>query len=399
VTAADARIVPSHVPAELVRSFDIGYHGPLDQLFPRLDALRAEGRVVWLEAAMRLDAEEAAVGAWFFTEMADVRAAYQDSELWGQFRHESFPLLVPTSLDPPDHARYRRLMTPLFGPVAVATMEAAIRGRMRRIVDQLIDRGGCDFVADVSMEFPTKVFTSWMGLPEEETARFVAMSETLIHGTREELPAAVAEISEVLYGLIDDRLANPRDDLVSDVVQFRLDGEPLSKEDLFSICYQLLLGGLDTVAAALSFSFAELAQRPDERRALARGEAPIPQAVEEMLRCFAFTQMPRVARRDAEFAGVQVKEGDLAVLSGAMASRDPSEYDDPTHTDLERTKNRHFAFGAGPHRCLGSHLARLEMRIAFEEWHTRIPEYRLDGVPMAVGGMVMGLSALPLRWN
>jgi cytochrome P450 len=399
VTTTAAPIVPAHVPVELVRSFDIGYRGPLDELFPRLDALRDDGRVVWLEAAMQVQPSGPATGAWFFTTMEDVRACYQDSELWGQFRHPLFPALLPTTLDPPDHMRYRRLMTPLFAPAAVATMEEAITVRMEGIVERLVDKGACDFVADVSMEFPTRVFTSWMGLPEEETARFVMMSETIIHGTREEQPAVLAELVKVLNGIIDDRLANPRDDLVSDVVQFRLDGEPLAKEDLFSICYQLFLGGLDTVANALSFSFAELARHPEERHAMLSGEVETAQVVEEMLRCFAFTQQPRVARRDGEFAGVHVKAGDLAIASGAMASRDPSEYDDPTHTHLERTTNRHFAFGAGPHRCLGSHLARLEMRIALDVWHARIPEYRLDGEPMAFGGPVMGLSSLPLRWD
>jgi cytochrome P450 len=167
---------------------------------------------------------------------------------------------------------------------------------------------------------------------------------------------------------------------------------------MMRIAFLLFLAGLDTVVAALSFSFWHLAQTPDDRQALQRGDVAVRDAVEELLRRHAFLNLPRLVTRDVQFAGVALKAGDAVVLATPLASRDPEEFDDPTAVHLDREQFRQYAFGLGPHRCLGSHLARLEMRIALEEWHARIPEYELAGDAGGYGGTVMGVSTLPLRW-
>jgi cytochrome P450 len=393
----------AHVPAGLVREFDLDFRGPLDGLFTRMDALRKEGRVFWLESGLP-GMFGAGSGAWFFTDAEDIRTALQSPDLFSSKLGEltdSGVSMIPIFLDPPDHTMYRKLLNPLFAPGVVATMENGIRARIRAILDGIAERGSCDFVPEVAIQFPTRVFTSWMGLPEEETEKFVALVSALIHSgdDDETRMAAVGDAFMVLNQLIADRSEAPGDDLMSQIIALEVDGRPLTEDELFRIAFLLFLAGLDTVAAALSFSFWHLAQTPGDRKAISTGAVSAAQAVEELLRRHSFVNLPRVVARDAEFAGVQLKKGDPVVLSLAMASRDPQDYDDPTSVHLERGTKRHFAFGLGPHLCLGNHLARVEMRIALEEWHARIPDYELDGNAGAYAGVVMGVTSLPLRWT
>ncbi len=394
---------PAHVPAELVRDFSLDFRGPLDDLFTRMDRLRGEGRALWLETGLPgIFGKDH--GAWFFTQAEDIRAALQEPDLFSSRLGEltdNGVAMIPIFLDPPDHTAYRKLLNPLFSPGVVATMEEGIRARIGGIVDALAGRGSCDFVAEVAIQFPTQVFTSWMGLPEDETEKFVALVSALLHSSDGDPArmAAIGDVFTVLNQLIADRMSAPGDDLMSQIVVLRLDGRPLSHDELFRIAFLLFLAGLDTVAAALSFSFWHLAQTPGDRKAIVAGDVPAAKAVEELLRRHSFVNLPRVVTRDAEFAGVQLKEGDGVVLSLPMASRDPHDYADPTEVQLQRGTKRHYAFGLGPHLCLGNHLARVEMRLALEEWHARIPDYELDGDPGAYAGVVMGVTSLPLRWT
>jgi cytochrome P450 len=206
------------------------------------------------------------------------------------------------------------------------------------------------------------------------------------------------DVFQVLNDLIADRVAQQRDDLMSRIIAKPIDDRPLTHDELQSIAFLLFLAGLDTVIAALSFSYWHLAQTPSDRRAVADGTVPSTHVVEEMLRQHSFVNLPRIVANDMEFAGVQLRKGDPVVLATALASRDPEEHEDATGVHIDRKSVRHYAFGAGPHRCLGSHLARLEMRVMLEEWHRRIPDYRVDGEIPAYGGTVMGVSSLPLRW-
>jgi cytochrome P450 len=386
---------PSHVPEGLVRDISLDFRGPMDELFPRLDALREEGRALWVQTPF-------GTGAWLFTRAADIRAALQSPDLFsnqfGGIGNE--PMMIPIFLDPPDHTKWRRLLNPLFSPPVIARMEDTIRTRMRKLVDGLADRDGCDFTAEVAVRFPTRVFTSWIGLPEDDTERLVGIVSALIHASSDD-PArgqAMMDAYSVLYELIDARLERPTDDLMSTIIGLELDGRALKKDELFRIAFLLFLAGLDTVAAALSFSFWHLAQSPEDRATIADGAVDTQLVVEELLRRHSFVNLPRIVARDAEFAGVHVKTGDPVVISLPLASRDPDAYGNAAAVDFARDDVRHYAFGMGPHRCIGSHLARLEMRIAFEEWHARIPDYRLDGEVGSYAGSVMGITSLPLRW-
>jgi cytochrome P450 len=402
---APATAPPAHVPPGLVDAFELEFRGPMAQLFSRMDAIRGDRRAVWLADGLDIQADPddqgAHRGAWFFTQAEDIRAALANptvfsSQLGGP---DGLPMMIPIFMDPPDHTRYRRLLNPLFSPGVVATMEDDVRQRIRHLIEEVADRGSCDFVVDIALRFPTGVFTSWIGLPEDQTQPFVALVAALMHsGDAGARDLAMLNAFGALNELIANRVADPGNDLMSQIARLEIDGRPLDTEELLKIAFLLLLAGLDTVVAALSFSFWHLAQTPADRRAIATGAVPVATAVEELLRRHSFVNLPRVVAVDAEFAGVSLRRGDPVVLSLAMASRDPAEFDDATGVHLDRDANRHFAFGMGPHRCLGSHLARLEMRVALEEWHKRIPDYRLDGDVGAYAGTGMGVTTLPLAW-
>ncbi len=387
--------VPDHVPAEIVREVNLDFRGPMDEMLARLDALRLHGRVLWVEGL-------SGTGAWLFTRAADIRTALQSPQLLSNrfSGFDSAPTMIPVSLDPPEHTRWRRLLNPLFAPQVVGAMEDSMRRRMRGIVAELAPSGACDFVADVAVQFPTRVFTSWIGLPEDDTPRFVRIVSSLLHDSD---PAArgvaVTRAYSALNQLVDDRMASPGDDLISVIAGLEYDGRPLTKDELLKIAFFLFLAGLDTVAAALSFSFWQLAQSPQHRRRIATGDVGTERVVEELLRRHSFLNLPRIVARDVEFAGVRLRRGDPVVLSLALASRDPEEYRDAAAVDFDRDDVRHYAFGLGPHRCIGSHLARLELRVAMQEWHSRIPDYVLDGEVEGYAGLVMGATNLPLRWG
>jgi len=184
-------------------------------------------------------------------------------------------------------------------------------------------------------------------------------------------------------------------------VQEEIDGAPVADAPLYAMCFLLYTAGLDTVAKVLGYSFRHLAENPGLRRMLVEKPEMIPDAVEEFLRFYSIATTVRVVTKDTEFAGVAMKEGDRIVCPTSSAGRDPEQFPDPDTFIPDRKPNRHLAFGAGPHRCVGSHLARLELRIALEEWHKRIPDYRIaDGAEIGeYVGSVAGLTVLPLEWS
>ena len=353
-------------------------------------------------------------GYWVLTEAADIRRAFQCPELLSS-RITGIPptprprALLPLELDPPEHGIYRHPLASVFSPQAVARMEPQVRRTCAALVDSVADRGACEFLADFAVPFPTTIFVELLGLPAAEAARFAAWNHDLLHALdRPEVRAsAKAQIAGYLDELVDRRLREVAagkgrdDDLFAVLAGAEVGGRPLTKDEIFDYAFLLFIAGLDTVTAALGFSFAYLARRPEHRKALVADPALVPAAVEELLRAFSVVNPARTATRDMEFAGVCLKEGDRVLLSTVLANRDPAEFDDPTEVRFDRPVNRHVAFGAGPHRCLGSHLARLELKVALEEFHRRIPDYRIaDGaVIRAHGGGAMGVDHLPLTWE
>ncbi len=384
---------PAHVPQQQVREFAWDYAGPLDGLFSRIDSLQVDDPVVWLQP-------DAAPGAWFLTQPEAIRRAFREPLTFSnQFGGDDVPQMIPSMMDPPEHTLYRRHLQPLFSKSAVAGMEDSIRHRFRRLVSNVVEQGTCEFVDDIAIHYPTGVFIDWIGEPEDKTSFYVSLVGALIHGKIDERTAALGDLYVALELVIDARMATPGDDLLSNIARIEIDGKRFSKDELVRVAFVLVVAGLDTVVAALSMSIAHLASVRNDRRTFMMNSVSADQAVEELLRRHSFVTVPRVLSQDVVIDGVRLKAGDPLNLSTTLASRDPDALACPYEVDFTRDAPHNYAFGLGSHFCLGAHLARLEMRIALEEWHAAIPHYELAGEPEAYGGIVMGLSHLPLRWD
>jgi len=296
--------------------------------------------------------------------------------------------LIPLNIDPPDHIAYRKLLNPLFSPPRIASLEADITARVNRFIDSFIERGSCDFTAELAELFPSSVFLGMMGLPWEHLSTLVELRDGLLRPgdsamQPQERSAIQRETAQRVYayfdGLLDERAAQPRDDILSLFASLESDGERLSRDEVLAICFVLLTAGLDTVTDSLTCFFAFLAQNPGHRRRIVEDPGVIPDAVEELLRWETPVPMAvRWAREDAVLGGKAVEAGNHVMVNLGAANLDPAEFPDPLEVSFDRKVNRHLAFGGGVHRCLGSHLARRELRIALREWHRRIPDYSLS---------------------
>jgi cytochrome P450 len=301
--------------------------------------------------------------------------------------------MIPLNVDPPMHAKYRKLLDPLFAPKRMDQQEADITRRVNGFIDVFIDRGECNFTEEFAELFPSSVFLGLMGLPEEEMRMFLHMRDGVLHPQKWDenalldpaaraavMHAAGSEIYEYFGNLIDERRKKPAADIITRFLELEIDGDRLSREDILDICYLFLIAGLDTVSDTLTCSYAFLATHPDHRRMIVDHPAIIPIAVEELLRWESPVPsgVPRLAKCPVHLpSGAHVDEGTMVMPSYGAANMDPSVYDDPLEVRFDREDNPHIAFGAGVHRCLGSHLARRELRLTLKEWHRRIPDYRL----------------------
>ena len=315
--------------------------------------------------------------------------------------------MVPIAFDPPEHTRYRHILQPFVGPREVAGWQPRVRSLVGTLIDSVVDRGHCDLVADLAVPLPAEVFLTLFGLPLADRDRLIAWKEGLLASPMvgasqptEDIIRAGTELFTYLVGHVSERRKHPSgaDDLLGRLLADTTE-DRLSDDELLGLSFLFVLAGLDTVTSALSTAFAALAAQPRLRQQLAADPSVIPDAVEELLRIDGpVPYLPRVASRDVEMGGHTIPAGAEVAVAIAVANRDPSEHPDPDEINLRR-QERHHAFGGGPHRCLGSHLARMEMREVLTEWHRRIPEYELaPGFAPRVEwpqGLV-GLDTLPL---
>jgi cytochrome P450 len=381
------------------------------------DRLREESRAfVSTQAAADWD-------VWTLMRYDDVHAALRDPELFSSrsvlhvyqgpklvdaAEADAVRGMIPEELDPPEHTKYRQLLTPLFAPQVVETLEPMIRAWCVELIDSFAARGHCDLNGEFARQYPTMIFLRLMGLPQGGVGDFLTTVQARIRDATQMGASAqqsmtagyVMAMAEYMNTVLDERRVERQDDIVSYLLDLEVDGRPLDDGELQQICTLLYAAGLDTVAGELGYMFLHLAQHPEHRRLVTEEPERIPAFVEETLRMYSIVTTNRIVTRDVEFAGCPMKAGDRVLLSMPAADRDPSQFADAATFDVDRASNRHIAFAAGPHRCLGSHLARLELQIAVEEWHRRIPEYTLSGdaeVTFHVGG-VAGVDALPLEW-
>jgi cytochrome P450 len=349
-------------------------------------------------------------GYWVVTDGTAVQDALQD---WRTFSNTSVTALdpepkflwIPEMLDPPLHTHWRRLLGREFSPKSVAAREPEIRRIAVELIDGLKGEGGADVLDRFARRFPTVIFLRLMGLPEEDLDMFLEWVHNLLHLSYEEDPdrsrqlAAITGASAYFAEQIALRRKQPRDDLLSHAMTWEIDGELIADRDLHAFCVLMFQAGLDTVPISIGWALYHLATHPDQRRAIVADPALVPVSVEEILRVYSFVIPARKATRDVEVGGCPVKAGEMVMLPLVVTNRDPARYENPLEVDLTRTTSNHIAFGSGPHRCLGSHLARLELTIAIEEWHKRIPDYRIAaGQELEQTGNMYGIKSLRLEW-
>jgi cytochrome P450 len=390
--------VPAHVPPDLVREFD-HHREPVEapDCFSPFDRLYGQ-RVFWSPLHG---------GFWVLTRAEDISEALHRPDVFSSHPVgipglRGYPRkLIPEELDPPEHGKYRRPLAEPFAPKSVAQMGDEVEQVCIGLIDPLVDRGGCELLEAFARPYPTIIFTKLLGLPTSEAGKFIEWTHMIIHAIDPEVRMqGGGATTAYLMELIADRAANPRDDLVTHLLNSEVDGRPMTQEEVLDTCFLLFIAGLDTTTSALAFCFRFLAENPDARRQLVEEPTLIQSGVEELLRMHAFVNSGRYVTQDVEFCGVTMKAGDPVLCSGPLSTRDPEVFSNPTVADLRRRPNPHQAFGAGPHRCLGSHLARRELTAAITHWLARIPEFRIpDGaVITAHGGNVMGIDHLPLVW-
>jgi len=401
VTATDGSVAATN-PAGPLRLEDVNaaLSGPGEH-FERYDRLRE------LAPVHRGVAGPQEHPFWLVSEMSYIRECFQAPEVFSNSAitpHTPDPkyLQIPEMLDGRRHQRWRQLLGPFFAPGAVTRYKPRVHEVINEILDEVAPRGECDYVADVALRFPNTVFMEIMGLPVADAAVFQEWETAILHGGNTSSPQAQAAMQEVMdyfAGLIQRRREDPRPDIVSAATTWRIDGEPISDGDLLAFCLLMFMAGLDTVAMQLSYSMLHLARHPEDRRRLVADPALWDGAVEEFLRYYAFVAPGRKVMADTEIAGCPVKAGEMLFMPLASANRDPKEFPDADKVIIDRTENRHLAFGAGPHRCLGSHLARQELLIGLTEWHKRIPDYEPDpAITILEHGGQVGLNNVPLRW-
>ncbi len=365
------------------------------------NALRASGEVVECDDAFALTSIEAITQACKNPEIFSSARAF---DMLGS------PLpLVPIAIDPPEHARFRRILDGFFAPKRLRLMEPTLRAQAGQIIDGLVAQGTCEAVADFAIPYPTQVFLTLFGLPLEDRDKLVRWKDAIINianpGEAEAGPEGLeraAELYTYLSAFITERRHTPGDDLLSQLLALRDEGG-MSDEEIIGLGFLFVLAGLDTVTSALSFMFAALGADKALRARLYDDPSSIPTFIEEMLRFeVPVPFVPRVTTADVTVCGRVIPEGSQVMVGLGAANRDPARFVDADVFDPDREKAPHFAFGLGVHRCLGSHLARIELEIVLDEWHRRVGDYELapgavPTVPWPAGTLAVQSVPLVLR--
>ncbi len=315
------------------------------------------------------------------------------------------PRLVPIMLDPPEHTRLRAPLQKTFSPKTVMALKGKIDGLAASLIEGVAPLGHCDFLTAVIEQLPVRIFLEMMGLPDDRIEEYRALVRQAFEPRKPEDGAAAMingrRIADTMLPTIEARRTDPRDDIISLLWSTEIDGEPMTLDMMEDYCGLLFLAGLDTVINAMAHGTRHLAQNPALQARLRANPGEIVEATEELLRRYTLTAPIRRAVRDTELAGHRIKENDLIVTYLSAADLDPREFPEPEKFDLERENKNHLIFGAGPHRCLGSHLARVELQSYYRVLLETLPEFRMDPdkAPVFHAGNMLAISSLPLRWD
>jgi cytochrome P450 len=311
---------------------------------------------------------------------------------------------LPITVDPPHHTHYRGPLQKPFSPKSMLALKDNIRTLAAELVEKVRPNGGCEFMTALAEPLPVTIFLLLFGLPVEKGRVYRDLVAEHLHSHTTDSKAVQARLRKVAAAMnetILDRRDNPQDDIISMLWQSEYNGKPATLHDIENYAVMLFIAGLDTVMNAMGLGVRHLAMHPELQKQLRDNLALVPEAGEELLRRYTFTVPPRFLLNDAEFEGVQMKKGEMALLFLPAADLDPTEFKDPEEYNLARENKVHIAFGTGPHRCLGSHLARIELQVLYEEMLKGLPEFRLDPTKEVTfhGGHVIGPDELHLVWD
>jgi cytochrome P450 len=351
-------------------------------------------------------------GYFVLSRYADIEAAARDHERFSS-RSLSVPPIdanaaentsPPLDLDPPEHTVFRQVLLPYFSPGRTKTLEEVTRSTAARLAEALAGRERGDVAQDFAKHIPIAVLAHVLGVEPEDEALFTEWTDAIVSGGGVDLEASTranVEIRRYFADLIEQRRTDPRDDLVSFLATATVDGRPIPERDQLGTAALLLIAGIDTTWCMLGNSLWYLAQDDQARHDLVEEPSLLPTAVEELLRRFAPVSVVRLTTCPVEVGGKTIPEGTHVLLPFAAANLDAAAFPDPYRLQLDRTPNRHLAFGAGVHRCIGAHLARMELRVGLEEFLRRIPQFHLAD-PEAVTwkpGQIRGPSRLMLTFD
>lgn len=391
--------VPAHVPPDRVIDFDYLHPAGIEDgdVYTAWQHLHDGPDVVWTPCNG---------GHWIVTRGEDVQFVQENYEV---FSHEVFSIprgsspvrMPPLTVDPPLHARYRAILNPFFTPTRVRTMREDAEALTRDLIAGLKPRGGCDFMNDFARVMPVTMFLRIVDLPLDHREQFVRWGLTFMTSTdsREKL-SAQEQVVGYLQRILDERAADPGDDLLSKIAGWRHNPRFQGDYEVIGMAVLIFFGGLDTVANMLSFIVRHLAQTPEHRRRLIEEPEIIPQATEEFLRRFGLSNTGRLVTRDFDYKGVTFRKDEMVMVPISLSSMDDRLYDRPLEIDFDR-QPVHNTFGNGPHKCVGSPLARAEIEVFLREWLAAVPDFRLDPDRPAVthSGAVNGVDSLHLVWD
>jgi len=354
-------------------------------------------------------------GGWFPATHAGVSAIAKDTDNFtsrtviiddARPTEEDLPapigLAPPITSDPPFHQIARKLILPAFSPGVVNALEPRIRELCNQLLDSVLGQGVVNGSMDYARLIPPSVIREMLGFPEEDTEKFIEIVHLItetVDVSAEERLELTAPLENYFQQQVDDHVANPRDDLTTFLLNAEIEGQKLSVEHVMGTMVLILVAGIDTTWGAIGASLWHLAKNPDDLARLVNEPELMPVAIEEFLRFYAPVTMARLVKTDMDYLGCPMKENDWILLGFPVANRDPSVFSDADKFIIDRAENRHVAFGLGIHRCIGSNLARLEMRVAIEEFIKRYPKFELENndVVTWAQGQIRGPRNLPLR--
>jgi cytochrome P450 len=394
--------VPDHVPPELVRQAGIIYSPEfLADPYKFFAGMHEKFPPIFYDVGPFGN-------AWVLTKHEDALFALRHAEYFSNEDATPFPrdpedyfYFIPIEVDPPEHRKYRNIVDPIVSPQGVLKLEERIRALANELIDDIIDKGECEFDEAFGRPLPVLVFLDLMGLPRDMCDTFVSWAMALLHSNdRAIMGQTLKTIGDYLKTAIADKKANPDDGLVSRIVHAEIDGKPISEKEAFGFATFLFIAGLDTVFATLNNMWLWLARNPERRQEIIDNPENINAQVEELLRVFSVTFSGRTVAQDVEIRGVQLKKGDKITSILPACNFDPDVFPNPTEVNFHRPKKIILAFTVGVHSCMGAHLARLEIKIALQEWLKRIPDFKVKPGAETIyrPGGVIGPESVPLVW-